>query len=86
MSQVVKAEIFDFRRATGLFEGVVDSNFADGIAPRPHEEKITVTIRSQPFQRLSCGFVDRNRLSPQSLALNDSDRSSLQVHIFPLEL
>ncbi len=24
MSQVVEAEIFDFRRATGLFEGVVD--------------------------------------------------------------
>jgi hypothetical protein len=45
MSQVVGAEIFDFRRATGLFEGIVDGNFADEIAPRPHEEKITLPVR-----------------------------------------
>lgn len=34
MSQVMEAEIFDFGRATGLFERVVDRDLADGIAPR----------------------------------------------------
>ena len=86
MSQVMEAEIFDFGRATGLFEGVVDGNLADGIAPRPHEEKVTVTIRAGPFQRAPCRFVNRNRLSPQGFALDDRDRSSLEVYVFPFEL
>jgi hypothetical protein len=51
MSQVMEAEVFDFCRATDLFKGIVDGNLANGVTPGPHEEKVTVTILPQPFQR-----------------------------------
>jgi len=86
MSQVMEAEIVDSCRAAGSFEGIVDGNLADRIRPRPHEEKVTVTVRLEPFQRARCQFVNRNRFPPQGLALDDGDRSSINVYVFPFEL